>query len=293
MTLLAQSAGEALMDSGNIALLPADFDAIAQIMMREARIHMPSTKQTLVQSRLVKRLRHHGLGRFADYISLVQNNQDERHVMVEALTTNHTHFFRENHHFEHFAAEVLPAIKAKVEAGQTVRIWSAGSSSGEEVYTLAMVLAGTDRKAADWLFRGQVRLLATDIAPAMVAAVRRATYSESTIEPVPAAYRQAWLEKAGDEYRIAEPLRRLVQANVLNLFGAWPMRLRYDVIFCRNVMIYFDDPAKEELELRFAELLQPNGYLYIGHSERLIGQATAKLKRAGQTVFRNGAGEKL
>lgn len=293
MTTATISAGAAFAGGGNIDLTPADFAAVAQIMMKEARIHLPPTKQTLVQSRLTKRLRHFGLNSFENYISLVQKNEIERHVMVEALTTNHTQFFRENHHFDHFAEEVLPALQAKAKAGQPVRIWSAGSSSGEEIYTLAMMMAGKDRIAADWLFHGEVKMLATDIAPAMVDAVRQATYSQAVIEPVPPAYRQLWLQKSGEQYRIAEPLRRLVQANVLNLFGSWPMRHRYDVIFCRNVMIYFDDDAKEELELRFADLLWPGGYLYIGHSERLIGEAARKLVRAGQTVFRKPVADPL
>ncbi|MEN9933280.1 MAG: hypothetical protein RIS17_1853 [Pseudomonadota bacterium] len=281
-----RASGRPVTDPGGVELSPADFTAIAAIMMKEARIHLPANKQTLVQSRLTKRLRHHGIASFADYIIHVRQHPEERHVMVEALTTNHTHFFRENHHYQHFASDVLPGLKAKAAAGRPVRIWSAGSSSGEEIYALAMLMAGNNRQKATWLFGGEVRLLATDIAPAMIDLVRRAEYPASAVEPVPVALRQLWLERSGDHYRIAEPLRRLVQANVLNLFAPWPMQHQYDVIFCRNVMIYFDDAAKEDLELRFIDLLWPGGHLYIGHSERLIGKAVTGLKRVGQTVFR-------
>ena len=205
--------------------------------------------------------------------------------MVEALTTNHTHFFREGHHFEHLRRQVLPGLQARAEAGEPVRLWSAGCSTGEEVYSIAMTLAGPDRASAAWLRQGDVRLLATDIARHAVAAVTRATYSTSTVEPIPPAYRQPWLHAEGGNHAVVDELRSLVAARVLNLFEAWPMRHCYDVIFCRNVMIYFDDEAKAELEARLVERLQPGGHLYIGHSERLIGPSAAAMRPVGQTSY--------
>ena len=167
-----------------------------------------------------------------------------------------------------------------------MRIWSAGCSSGEEVYSIAMTLAGDSGSSAAWLKQGDVRLLATDIAPHVVQAVSDARYTSSTVEPIPAAYRRQWLRQDGtDNHVVAETLRSLVTARVLNLFQPWPMRQAYDVIFCRNVMIYFDDKAKAELEARFVEMLAPGGTLYIGHSERLIGPAAVAMTPAGQTIY--------
>lgn len=280
MTSLAlQTAADAASELGS-----AEFGAIAAIMQSDARIHLSEAKKTLVHSRLSRRVREHGLANFRDYIRLIQSDPVERSAMVVALTTNHTHFFRENHHFDHFRQMTMPWLQARARS-QPVRIWSAGCSSGEEVYTIAMCLLGPDRTKAAWLRSADLKLLATDIAPHVVESTRRGIYSASTVEPVPPPYRAAWMKPVGPDFQMAEEARALVTARVLNLFGEWPMRQQYDVIFCRNVMIYFDDDAKAELEARFAALLAPGGYLYIGHSERLIGPAAARMTSCGHTIY--------
>ena len=267
-------------------LTTAQFREIAAIMQQDARIHLVEAKMTLVHSRLSRRLREHGLTRFGDYLALVRDNAKERAAMVVALTTNHTHFFRENHHFDDLRDRLLPGLQARARAGRKVRIWSAGCSSGEEVYSIALTLAGESGSSAAWLKQADVRLLATDIAPHVVHAVTEGRYASSTVEPIPAAYRRQWLRQDGaDSHIVADALRSLVTARVLNLFQPWPMRQTYDAIFCRNVMIYFDDKAKAELEARFVEMLAPGGTLYIGHSERLIGPAAAMMSPAGQTIY--------
>jgi len=278
------SESEALRAAGNAALGAAEFAAIAAIMQRDARIHLTSAKITLVQSRLSRRLRQHGLTAFKDYVALVGTDAEERAAMIVALTTNHTHFFRENHHFEHLRGTVLPRLQERARR-QPVRIWSAGCSSGEEVYTIAMCLLGPDRNSATWLRNADVRLLATDLAPHVVESTRHGVYSADTVEPIPAVYRERWMERVGPDFAMVEEARSLVTARVLNLFDAWPMRQQYDVIFCRNVMIYFDDTAKAELEARFVDQLAPGGHLYIGHSERLIGAAAADMTSCGQTIY--------
>lgn len=268
-----------------------EFRQIAAIMQAEARIHLVETKITLVHSRLARRLRERGLTRFKDYVALVNEDEEERRAMVVALTTNHTHFFREAHHFDHFRGQVLPVLQGRARVGQPVRIWSAGCSSGEEVYSIAMCLAGDAQASANWLKTSDVKLLATDISPPVVDAVRRATYSAATVEPIPQTYRAKWLRPSGDNFVIADELRALVTARVLNLFASWPMRQKYDAIFCRNVMIYFDDRAKAELEERLVDMLAPGGHLYIGHSERLIGAAATRMEAVGQTIYRKGGGQ--
>ena len=277
---LAGSSGSAT--AHNAELTPRDFAAIAAIMHSDARIELIPAKTTLVQSRLARRLREHGLTRFADYVAMVQSNAEERHAMVVALTTNHTHFFREPHHFEHFRETVLPVLQRKQGP---IRIWSAGCSSGEEVYTIAMCLLGKDRTSASWLRNADVRLLATDIAPHVVESVKHGFYADNIAAGVPEPYRSAWMRPAEGGFVMADEARQLVTARVLNLFEKWPLKAAYDVIFCRNVMIYFGDPAKEELEERFVNQLAPGGHLYIGHSERLIGAAATQMKSCGHTIY--------
>jgi chemotaxis protein methyltransferase CheR len=270
--------------AGAAPLGDAEFAAIAAIMQSDARIHLTEIKKTLVHGRLSRRLRMHNVATFRDYLRLVRSDPVERAEMVVALTTNHTHFFRENHHFEHFREKVLPALKRDAQS-RPIRIWSAGCSSGEEVYTIAMCLLGEDRTAAAWLRSADVKLLATDLAPHVVDSVRRGTYPDTVVAAIPTAYRKTWVQPAGGEFAIAAQARDLVTARVLNLFDPWPMKQHYDVIFCRNVMIYFDDRAKEELEQRFVDMLVPGGYLYIGHSERLIGPAAKAMAGCGQTIY--------
>ncbi len=275
---------------GEAELGRAEFDAIARIMLSESRVHLTAAKMTLVHSRLSRRLREHGLSTFRDYVKLVQTDPVERGEMVTALTTNHTHFFREVHHFDHLREVALPMLKDRARRGP-VRIWSAACSSGEEIYTVAMCLLGTDRSHAGWLRSADVKLLATDISPPMVKATARGFYPAATAEAIPEPYRRAWMRPVQGGFEMVEEARSLVTARLLNLFADWPMRQQYDVIFCRNVMIYFEDDAKRELEMRLVDQLAPGGYLYIGHSERLIGPAQHGMSPCGQTIYvKNGAG---
>ncbi|MGN6374338.1 MAG: CheR family methyltransferase [Sphingomonas sp.] len=281
---MASTAPELTATDGTPALGAAEFAAIADILHSDARISLTEAKQTLVHSRLSRRLREHGLASFRDYVALVERDAEERAAMVTALTTNHTHFFREAHHFDHLRDVLMPRLKA--DRGRSpIRIWSAGCSSGEEVYTIAMTLLGEQRSAAEWIRGRDVRLLATDISPPMVQATAAATYTPNGVEAVPEAYRRAWIEPHGSQVRMAAAARELVTARVLNLFGPWPMQRRYDAIFCRNVMIYFDEVARAELEARLVDMLAPGGFLYIGHSERLIGPAAQRMRACGQTIY--------
>lgn len=263
----------------------SDFRAIATMVEREARISLSPAKLSLVQSRLARRLRSRQLPGFSQYVRLVEQDREERSAMIAALTTNHTSFFREAHHFDHLRSVVLPEWKARATAGRPVRIWSAGCSSGEEIYTIAMCLLGQDEREAGWLRGRDVRLLATDISQPMVSAVERATYSALAADSVPLAYRATWMREEGGDLLMADLPRKLVSARVLNLFSEWPMRQRYDAIFCRNVMIYFDDASRQQLELRLLQQLAPGGFLYIGHSERLTGPASQLARSCGQTIY--------
>ena len=263
----------------------ADFRVVADMLLADSRISLSEAKISLVQSRLARRLRLHGLGNFGDYLKRVKADPAERAKMVDALTTNHTHFFRENHHLDHLRDVARPDLQARAERGEPVRLWSAGCSSGEEPYSVAMVLAGTRRDEARWLAR-DVRLLATDLSEPMVAAARAARYPLLTTDQIPLPYRAAWLSQDEDMVTIAPELRALLTVRPLNLFGPWPFARQFDVIFCRNVMIYFEAEARAELEARLVAQLRPGGYLYIGHSERLTGAAAAATTSCGQTIYR-------
>ena len=287
---MSHAAASPVTDAPNEAELgTAEFQAIAAIMQREARIHLTDAKRTLVHSRLSRRLREQRLTTFRDYVAMVQKDPAERRTMVVALTTNHTHFFREVHHFDHFRDVLLPTLKRRA-ASRPVRIWSAGCSSGEEPYTIAMCLLGKDRTAATWLRNADVKILATDLSTPVVEATVRATYAAAAVESIPQPYRSVWLRPAGASLEMAPETRALVTARPLNLFEPWPMRQQYDAIFCRNVMIYFDDAAKADLEVRLADRLAPGGFLYVGHSERLIDPASLNLRLCGQTIYAKSEG---
>lgn len=263
----------------------ADFEAISALVYDCAGITLPDGKAMMVYSRLAKLLRARRLDNFADYIALVQRDEREMEKCVEALTTNHTRLFREGHHFEHFHQEVRGALLGKAMRRNKVRLWSAGCSSGEEVYSLAMTLLGRDREAMSLLKDADVLLLATDINEQVLARGRTAQYRASDETDVPEPYRTLWTRTAGGGFTMSDEVRRLVRFKKLNLLSPWPLKAPFDVIFCRNTMIYFDEPTKARLLSGFAERLAAGGYLYIGHSERLVGPATDHFKSVGQTIY--------
>lgn len=264
-----------------------DFAAVRELVYESSANVLPPNKSTLVYSRLAPLVRASGLGTFALYIGKLKTDDAERHKAVCALTTNHTAFFREDHHFDHFRETVRPQILAKIAAGQSVRLWSAGSSSGEEVFSLCMTLLGPDKVEARRILSSDIAVLATDIADHVLAKARKATYDADTLAPVPPALRSLWVNEDGQGGgTIAEPIRELVRFKPLNLMGQWPLKRPFDVIFCRNVMIYFDQQTKDNLVARYADQLIPGGHLYIGHSERVAGKAASRLELVGKTIYR-------
>jgi chemotaxis protein methyltransferase CheR len=244
--------------------LEGQFESIKSLLYDVAGIKLNESKRDLVRSRLARRLRATGGGSLRDYVAFVQTpeGREELVEMIDALTTNKTSFFREDRHFD-FLQELLGARDPSV--GMTV--WSAGCSTGEEPYTLAMLLAENRRE------RGgpPSRILATDISGQALAKAQRGVYTAAIVQPVPPALRQKYLKRAdvAGSYEVGDDLRRLVRFSRLNLMGDWPMRGPFDAIFCRNVMIYFDAPTKERLVERFAGLLAPGGHLFVGHAESL------------------------
>ncbi len=268
---------------GEFPFTRADFRAIAELLYAMAGITLPEHKATLVYSRLAKRVRALRLGSFQAYRALLDSpeGEDERMNMLAALTTNVTRFFREPHHFDHLRDHVIAPLADAVRAGRRLRVWSAGCSSGQEPYSIALTILGVIPEAA----RLDVRILATDIDPNVVATARQGVYSDEQVEPVPADLRQRFMERRGSDWAVAAAARSLVVANQLNLMGDWPMKGRFDVIFCRNVVIYFDEPTQARMWSRFEPLLNPGGRLYVGHSERAAHPGSA-LVSDGLTAYR-------
>jgi chemotaxis protein methyltransferase CheR len=281
------------MVDGEFAMTETDFRKIAAMLHGDAGIALLETKATLVYSRLAKRLRALGLASFKDYCALVASTEglDERQKMLAALTTNVTRFFREPHHFEHLHDKVLPRLLERARAGGRVRIWSAACSTGQEPYSCAFTLL----QAVPDIARLDVKILATDIDPNVVAEGRAATYGEGAMAGIPADLRTRGFDRVdgphGPAWRVKDEARALVSFRELNLIGDWPMKGRFDVIFCRNVVIYFEEATQARVWSRFAPLLEPGGTLYIGHSERVTGPAASQLAPVGITTYqRTGDG---
>jgi chemotaxis protein methyltransferase CheR len=288
---MISAAGRESLVEGEFAFTAEDFRHIAHILHTHAGIALNEGKAALVYSRLAKRLRVLGLRSFRDYCALVQgvDGVDERQAMTAALTTNVTRFFREPHHFDHLRDTVMPELAERARAGGRVRLWSAACSNGQEPYSMAMTVLSVLPEAADL----DVRILATDIDPNMVAEGAAGLYSEETLAPAPALLRHRWFDKApahgANRLSAGDALRRLVSFRELNLIGDWPMRGRFDVVFCRNVVIYFDDKTQERVWSRFLPVMTPGATLYIGHSERVGGPAAERLTPSGLTTYRLAA----
>jgi len=278
--------------AGDFAFTTEDFNRIAALLQKDSGIHLEKSKASLVYSRLAKRLRLLHIESFHEYCKLVVEDADERMNMMAALTTNVTRFFREPHHFEHLKTHVLPPLLDGARRGGAVRIWSAACSSGQEPYSLALAILSLMPEAAT----RDIKVLATDIDPNMVARGRSGVYGPAELSDVPAEVKRRWFAAAPGEaqgsLRAGEELRAIVAFRSLNLIGAWPMRGPFHAIFCRNVVIYFEEATQSKLWSRFVPLLAPGGCLYIGHSERVTGPALSSLDSVDITTYRTRGGAK-
>lgn len=272
----------------------ASFEHIARIAHEQAGLVLPQAKKNMVKSRVVRRLRALKISSFEAYADLVRSpdGADELRNLINALTTNVSQFFRENHHFELLRSTILPPLLHRAAKGERVRIWSAGCSNGQEPYTIAMVLNEMEPKLAS----RDIRILATDIDAEVLAFARAGTYPLSMIEGVPPALASKYLATVAgspDQRQVTDPLSRLVSFRDLNLHEAWPMQGSFDLIFCRNVLIYFDPVMQQRLLSRFHKILQHDGWLMLGHSERVPASIAADFVSGGITALRKSvAGQK-
>ncbi len=270
---------------GEFVLTAGDFSHLAAMLHSETGITLHEGKATLLYSRLAKRLRALGMSGFGEYRKLLADpasGKEERGLMVRALTTNVTRFFREPHHFDHLRTTVLPPLLKAAERGGRVRLWSAACSSGQEPYSLALTIL---RLLPD-VSRLDIKILATDIDASVLAQARLGSYTAEAVEAIPAELRTRWLQRSESGFQVSEAMRQMITFRELNLIGTWPMRARFDAIFCRNVVIYFAEDTQAQIWQRFSPLLTPGGYLYIGHSERLSGPALADFSSEGITTYR-------
>ncbi len=249
-------------------LKKSQFERISQLVGQMTGINLHPGKQELVRARLAKRMRSLGLKSFDAYMEHLERDHPEGEViaMIEAMTTNKTSFFREPQHFAYLRQQIVPGLR-----NRKIRVWSAGCSSGEEPYSTAILLQETIQDHDQW----DIEILATDLSSSMIAHARKGVYGPTQLQDVPplliSKYFTCIETRPVRRYQVVELLRRRVHFARLNLMGEWPMKGPFDVIFCRNVMIYFDKVVQGQLVDRFWNFLKPGGHLFVGHSESLAG----------------------
>lgn len=265
-------------------LTDADFDALRALVHRETGISLAVNKRNLVYSRLSRRLRALRLNSFAAYRELLEGGNGREMVeFINAITTNLTSFFRESHHFDYLKQQVLAPLANR--AGQRMRIWSAGCSTGEEPYSIAMSVCEVLGDAP----RADVRILATDLDSDVLSRARAGRYSADTVKSIDPTRRGRFFQEVEENgttrYSVRPMLSRLITFNQLNLMHELPMRGPLDVIFCRNVVIYFDKETQRRLFQRYARLQRPGDLLFIGHSESMFKVSEA-YTLIGRTIYR-------
>jgi chemotaxis protein methyltransferase CheR len=270
-----------------IPITDREFKQLAQLIKGNFGVNLGEEKKSLLVGRLHNVLAQKNFNSFSEYYDYVVADKtgDAIVTLVEKLTTNHTYFMREIDHFHYFRDKVLPYLE-KVETSKDLRIWSAGCSSGEEPYTLAMIMAdffGSSKSL--W----ETKILATDISTKVLESASKGVYLNEQIAPMPKNWQQSYFKKVDNEKSvIVDKLRNEVVFRTFNLMKpVFPFKKRFHVIFCRNVMIYFDAATKRELINRFYECMEPGGYLFIGHSESLNREET-KYKYVMPSVYRKG-----
>ena len=260
-----------------------DFDFLRDFAERRVGVVLSLDKREMIYSRLARRLRSLGLADFAAYCHrLARGDSAEIAYFIHAITTHLTAFFREAHHFEALLETVFPAIEASMPAGRRLRLWSAACASGEEAYSLAMSIQEYGRFAG-W----DVRILATDVDAEMLSQACAGIYSADRVSGLSSERQRRFFSRLGDgRYRIADELLAMISFRPLNLIEPFAVGDGYDVIFCRNVMIYFAEPHRRALIARFAEVQRPGAYLMLGHAETLEQGGAQFYDTCGRTIHR-------
>jgi chemotaxis protein methyltransferase CheR len=276
-----------LEDEGTLST--EEFGRIADIAKREAGLSLSPAKKSMISARIARRLRATGQADFGGYVAFLKSRDgaEELRMLISALTTNVSHFFREDHHFRLLETDLLPRIEADARAGRRVRLWSAGCATGQEPYSIAMTILRRFSDAA----AHDLRILATDIDEAALDRAVRGKYSQRELDAVPPADRKRFFRDTGiGDMEVGADLRALVRFRPLNLVATWPVRGPFDVVFCRNVVIYFDAATQAALWPRLHRVIGPDGVLFIGHSERLDPASAQGFSSIGVTSYRKKTG---
>ncbi|NVJ60335.1 MAG: protein-glutamate O-methyltransferase CheR [Gammaproteobacteria bacterium] len=258
-----------------------DFKEIQKVVAASSGINLGDHKFEMVYGRIARRLRATGLRTVKDYLSLIENNNLENIQFINAITTNLTYFFRENHHFEFLRKTVIPELVSKHTNDKRVRIWSAGCSTGEEPYSIALTLDEFLRKYATW----DTKILATDLDTQVLEKARVGLYNDERVQSLSGDVKKNLFEMTKNGFRVKDRHRKTIFFKQLNLMHSWPMKGKFDVIFCRNVLIYFERSVQQALIDKFRQVLQPKGLLILGHSES-IGAQAQHFEPLGKTIFR-------
>lgn len=266
-----------------------DFEFITALVSNHAGIHLNTSKRELVYGRLAKRVRHLGFDSFNAYCELIKDvNSEEFTQCVNAITTNVTSFFREGHHFDYLSASLLPELIKKYEHSPKprLRIWSAGCSSGEEPYSIGMTIKEFRFAGKKW----DIKILATDLDSNILAQADAGIYTLQKLDKLSATKLKRWFRKGVGSNNglanVASEVRELITFRQLNLTDEpWPMHGPFDIIFCRNVIIYFDKKMRRKLLDRFADILTEDGHIFIGHSESLFG-VSDRFQSLGKTIHK-------
>ncbi|MFT6208957.1 MAG: chemotaxis protein methyltransferase CheR [Colwellia sp.] len=265
-----------------------NFDYLCQFVYDTAGIVLNASKKEMVYRRLTRIIRERKLPSFTAYCNLLKTDTEkEQDYFINAITTNLTSFFREQHHFDYMTQDELPKLLGnRLSHDKRLRIWSSASSTGEEPYSIAItVLEAMKSQLSQW----DVKILATDIDSNVLAVAKEGTYDERRIEDVPRKFKEKYFTKGiginESKVKVGKQLQALITFKKLNLLHEWPMKGPFDIIFCRNVIIYFDKKTQQELFARYYEMLAPGGLLILGHSENL-GQYQQHFESVGRTIFR-------
>jgi chemotaxis protein methyltransferase CheR len=269
------------------SLSAREFQQFQRLIHREAGIHLVETKRVLVEGRLSRRLRELGLD-FGGYYALLEQDAAERVRLVDAISTNETHFFREPRQFEFLESRVFPEWEARAEQGRMsrrVRVWSAACSTGEEPYSVAMAFLARFPPGSGW----EIEILATDISTRVLDRARAALYALDKSKEIPTRYLKAFMLKGSGaqegSMKAGPEIRSVVRFGRVNLNDdALAVTGQFDLILCRNVLIYFDAPSKARVVERLLERLDDRGYLFLGHAEAMIGMST-RTRSVGPTIY--------
>jgi chemotaxis protein methyltransferase CheR len=249
-------------------LTTSEFQKIRNLVYDYCGINLHEGKQALVKGRLMKRLRSLHLNSFTDYLNYLERDITKQEFvhLIDILTTNKTSFFRESSHFDYIVQEIIPAI-----GNRQVKWWSAGCSTGEEPITMAMTL----KEGLKTVKNPPVKILGTDLSTEVIQFAKQGEYPLEKLKGIPDYFIKKYFEAMTEKkqyYRVNDSMKNMITYGCLNLLDPWPMKGPFQIIMCRNVMIYFDKQTQQKLVERFYSLLEPGGYLFIGHSESVTNK---------------------